>query len=161
MTIERTSLANEVCTLWCLVVMTCVYSPFSVLVPILELFCGPGNFSSGNHPTRQAAGVVSEANCSAISFDAGVVLFICLVNRDRRERFLRLLYGEAACSEFSGYIWVLCWEFRLHGCPVLKLGDVFSLVAPIIKLGQIVCILSFSQTVAVLGTVLQDVAVIW
>ena len=90
--------------------MTCVYSPSPVLVPILELFYGPGNFWSGNHPMQHGAGVGSEAKCSAISFDAGIVWFISLVNRDRREHLL-VLCGEAACPEFPSYIWVLLGEF--------------------------------------------------
>lgn len=42
--------------------------------------------------------------------------------------------------------------------PHIKTGDVFSsLVAPVFKLSQIFCILSFSQTVVVICLVLQDV----
>ena len=40
-----------------------------VLLPISELFYGPDNFWSGNHPTTQDTWFVTEAECSIISVD--------------------------------------------------------------------------------------------
>ena len=46
----------------------------------LSSFYGPGNFWPGNHPTQQGTWIVSDADCSTISFDQCVVLFMRLVD---------------------------------------------------------------------------------
>ena len=81
-----------------------------MLVAISELFYGPGNFRSGNHPTQQGTWVVSEADCSTISFDQCVALFMRLVDWNRREYVLHLPYSKVANPKFPGYTWVLQWE---------------------------------------------------
>ena len=83
-----------------------------MLVAMSEHLYGPGNFWSGNHPTQQGTWVVSEADCSTISYDQCVVLFMRLVDWDRREHVLRLPYSEVVSPTFPGYT-----SFGVLPCP--------------------------------------------
>ena len=96
---------------WCVIVMTCVLSPPTMLVAISKLFYGHSNFWPGNHPTQQGTWVVNDADCSAISFDQSVVLFMRLVDWDRTEQVIRIPYSEVASPKLLGYTCVLHWEF--------------------------------------------------
>lgn len=84
--------------------MTYVLKPPLVLMVILELFYGPGNFWPGNYPTPHVSWIVSKTDYCIIFFDACVILFMRLVDWDRREHLRRFPYSKVASPKLSVYI---------------------------------------------------------
>jgi len=48
----------------------------------LETPLDPRHFWPSDQPLPESSWIISEANCPTISFDAGIVLLVCLVDWD-------------------------------------------------------------------------------
>lgn len=84
--------------IWCDDV--CLSSPL-VLMVILELFYDPGNIWPDNHPTPQSVEFSVRPTAPPC-----VILFMCLIDWDRREHICHLPYSKGASPKFAVYIWM-------------------------------------------------------